>query len=57
MFIWHLIMFILPDEGMGALFQSDLFLTKLRQHTNDTALYILQNLFEDKWCSFLFGDW
>jgi hypothetical protein len=35
-------MFILPDEGMRALFQSGLFLTKLRQHTNDTALYILQ---------------
>jgi len=50
-------MFILPDEGMGALFQSDLFLTKLRRHTNDTALYILQNLFEDNWCSFLFSDW
>lgn len=47
MCILLLIMFILPAEGMGALFQSYLFLTKLRQHTNDTAFYILQNLFED----------
>jgi len=50
------IMIILSAEGMGVLFQCYLFLTKLRQHTNDTVLYILQNLFEDNSCSFLFGD-
>jgi len=40
-------MFILPDEGMEALFQSDWFLIKLRHYTSDTALYILENLFKD----------